>query len=124
MKYLAEMATLVTGGDAERLRNEPPLLRAAYCTTSPLKLDTRSCDVLEAALEYGFPVNFCPMPILGATTPMTPAGSVVVAAAEILGCMTAATLLAPEAHYFSTSIAGGDGHADHAGLLLRRPPPS
>ena len=105
VKYLAEMAALVTGGDAERLRNEPPLFTSAYCTTSPLKLDTRSCDVLEAALEYGFPINFCPMPILGATTPMTPAGSVVVAAAEILGCMTAATLVAPEAHYFSTSIA-------------------
>jgi trimethylamine--corrinoid protein Co-methyltransferase len=105
VKYLAEMAALVTGGDAERPRNEPPLFTSAYCTTSPLKLDTRSCDVLEAALAYGFPINFCPMPILGATTPMTPAGSVVVAAAEILGCMTAATLVAPEAHYFSTSIA-------------------
>ena len=105
VKYLAEMAALATGGDAERLRNEPPLFTAAYCTTSPLKLDTRSCDVLEAAMNYGFPVNFCPMPILGATTPMTPAGSVIVATAEILGCMTAATLLYPEAHYFSSSIS-------------------
>ena len=105
VKYLAEMAALATGGDAQRLRNEPPLFTAAYCTTSPLKLDTRSCDVLEAALEYGFPVNFCPMPILGATTPMTPAGSVIVAAAEILGCITATTLVNPEVYYYSTSIA-------------------
>jgi trimethylamine--corrinoid protein Co-methyltransferase len=105
VKYLAEMAALVIGDDAERLRNQPPLFTSAYCTTSPLKLDTRSCDVLQAAMEYGFPINFCPMPILGATTPMTPAGSVIVAAAEILGCMTAATLLCPEAHYYSTSIS-------------------
>ena len=104
VKYLAEMASLATGGDRTALQNGPPLFTAAYCTTSPLKLDTRSCDVLEAALGYGFPVNFATMPILGATTPMTPAGSVIVAAAEILGCMTAVTLLRPDVFYYSTSI--------------------
>jgi trimethylamine:corrinoid methyltransferase-like protein len=36
---------------------------------------------------------------------MTPAGSVIVAAAEILGCMTATTLIDPDVYYFSTSIA-------------------
>jgi len=46
------------------------------------------------------------MPILGATAPVTPAGAAVVAAAEILGCMTAATLVDPEVYCFSTSIAG------------------
>jgi trimethylamine--corrinoid protein Co-methyltransferase len=105
VKYLAEMAHLVTNGDAARLRCQPPFFAAAYCTTSPLKLDTRACDVLEAALGHSFPVNFAPMPILGATAPMTPAGSVVVATAEILGCMTAVTLLRPDVFYYSTSIA-------------------
>ncbi|MCP5115331.1 MAG: hypothetical protein GY953_31265, partial [bacterium] len=87
------------------MRTRPPIFVAAYCTTSPLKLDKRSCEVLEEALKYGFPVNFAPMPILGATSPITPAGSAVVAAAEILGCMTATTLLDPEVYYFSTSIS-------------------
>ncbi len=105
VKYLAELAMLATGGDQQSLRLAPPIFVAAYCTTSPLKLDTRSCDVLEQALKFGFPVNFAPMPILGATSPMTPAGSVVVAAAEILGCMTATTLIDPEVYYFSTSIS-------------------
>jgi len=45
------------------------------------------------------------MPILGATSPITPAGSAIVAAAEILGCLTAATLIQPDRFYFSTSIA-------------------
>jgi trimethylamine--corrinoid protein Co-methyltransferase len=106
VKYLAEMAALAVGGDQQRLRSEPPLFVAAYCTTSPLKLDTRSCDVLEHALPYGFPVNFAPMPILGATAPITPAGAAVVALAEILGCLTAASLINPDVYYFSTSIAG------------------
>ena len=46
------------------------------------------------------------MPILGATAPVTPAGGVIVALAEILGCMTAASLIDPEVFYFSTSITG------------------
>ena len=37
---------------------------------------------------------------------MTPAGAAIVAAAEILGCITATSLINPELYYFSTSIAG------------------
>ncbi|MFB3785998.1 MAG: trimethylamine methyltransferase family protein [bacterium] len=106
VKYLAELASLVTRDDSDLLRSQPPVFVAAYCTTSPLKLDQRSCEVLEAALPCGFPVNFAPMPILGATAPVTPAGAAIVAAAEILGCMTAATLIDPDVFYFSTSISG------------------
>jgi trimethylamine---corrinoid protein Co-methyltransferase len=106
VKYLAELASLAVGRDAERLRSAPPIFVAAYCTTSPLKLDSRSCEVLEEALKYGFPVNFAPMPILGATAPMTPAGAAIVAAAEILGCITATSLINPDVYYFATSIAG------------------
>ena len=106
VKYLAELAALAADGDRDILRTQPPIFVAAYCTTSPLKLDTRSCGVLEEALKYGFPVNFAPMPILGATAPMTPAGAAIVAAAEILGCMTATSLIDPDVYYFSTSITG------------------
>jgi len=106
VKYLAEFAALVAGNDRELLRSEPSIFVAAYCTTSPLKIDRRSCDVLRESLQYGFPVNFAPMPILGATAPMTPAGGAVVAAAEILGCITATTLIDPDVYYFSTSIVG------------------
>lgn len=104
--YLAELAQLVTRNDAERLRTQPPLFVHAYCTTSPLKIDARSCAVLQEALKHRFPVNFAPMPILGATTPVTPAGSAVVAAAEILGGITASSLIAPDLFYYATSISG------------------
>ena len=106
VKHLAALAGLVTSNDEEALRTQPPIFVHAYCTTSPLKLDTRSCEVLEEALKHKFPVNFAPMPILGGTTPVTPAGSVVVAAAEILGCMAATTLVDPDVFYFSTVISG------------------
>ncbi|MFH0964626.1 MAG: trimethylamine methyltransferase family protein [Planctomycetota bacterium] len=106
VKFLAEFAALAVSGDAQLLRTRPPIFVNAYCTTSPLKLDTRSCEVLREALRFGFPVNFASMPILGATTPVTPAGSIVVAAAEILGCITAASLIAPDLLYYATAISG------------------
>jgi trimethylamine--corrinoid protein Co-methyltransferase len=37
---------------------------------------------------------------------MTPAGSVVIATAEILGCLTACSLIEPDLFYFATAIAG------------------
>jgi trimethylamine--corrinoid protein Co-methyltransferase len=111
VRFLAELAGLATEalGSAARasaFRTAPPMFAHAYCTTSPLKLDTSACQVLQEALRYGFPVNFAPMPILGGTTPVTPAGSMVVATAEILGCLTACSLVAPEVYYYATSITG------------------
>ncbi|MBC8874027.1 MAG: trimethylamine methyltransferase family protein [Planctomycetes bacterium] len=106
VKYLAELAALSTDGDQRLLRTQPPIFVHAYCTTSPLKLEGRCCEVLEEALKHKFPVNFAPMPILGGTTPVTPAGSAAVAAAEILGCMTATTLIAPDVFHFATVISG------------------
>lgn len=103
--YLAELASLVADGDETTLRTQPPIFVNAYCTTSPLKIDARSCDVLERALPYGFPVNFAPMPILGGTAPVTPAGAAVVAGAEILGAITAASLVAPDVFYYATVLA-------------------
>jgi len=106
VKYLAEFAKLATGDDHDALSLAPPIFVTAYCTTSPLKIDTRSCEVLEEALRHKFPVNFASMPILGATTPVSPAGSVIVAAAEILGGITAVSLIDPEVRHFGASISG------------------
>jgi trimethylamine--corrinoid protein Co-methyltransferase len=103
--YLAELASVATAGDPARLRTAPPIVVNAYCTTSPLKIGERSCQVLEQALRYRFPVNLATMPILGGTTPVTPAGSAVVAAAEILGGIAAVSLVAPDVFFYATSIA-------------------
>ncbi|MDD3521306.1 MAG: trimethylamine methyltransferase family protein [Actinomycetota bacterium] len=106
VKYLAELAYLAADNNMDKIRTDPPVITYVYCTTSPLKIDQRSCGVLEQSLKYGFPVCFAPMPILGGTTPITPAGSIVVAAAEIIGGITATSLLHPELFYFGCSISG------------------
>ncbi len=105
VKYLVELAQLAADFNRCEVPSEPAIFVNAYCTTSPLKLDTRSCEVLAEALKYKFPVNFATMPILGGTTPVTPAGSVVVAAAELLGCITATSIIDPEIMFYATSIA-------------------
>lgn len=105
VKYLADFAALACDNNKEVLKTMPPVFVNAYCTTSPLKIDKRSCEVMEQAIKYKFPINIASMPILGGTTPVTPAGSVVVAAAEILGCITAATLIDPDIYYYSTGIS-------------------
>jgi trimethylamine--corrinoid protein Co-methyltransferase len=104
LKYLGMLARIAVDGDEERLKAAPPIVVNVMCMTAPLKIDNRSCSVLEAALEAGYPINFASMPIMGATAPITPAGSAVVAAAETLGGIVAASLINPDAFYYSTSI--------------------
>jgi trimethylamine--corrinoid protein Co-methyltransferase len=106
VKYLAELAYIAAENNEDIIRTNPPVITYVYCTTSPLRIDKRSCSVLEESLKYKFPVCFAPMPILGGTTPITPAGSIVIAAAEILGGITAASLIDPELYYFGCAITG------------------
>ena len=105
LRYLKQLAEIAVDGDKEKLRTVPPIVVTVMCTTSPLRIDNRSCDVLEEALKHEFPINFASMPIMGATTPVTPAGSAIVAAAETLGGIVMASLINPDVYYFSTSIS-------------------
>jgi len=106
VKYLAELAYLAAENNEEVIRTDPPVITYVYCTTSPLRIDRRSCSVLEESIKYKFPVSFAPMAILGGTTPIMPAGSIVISAAEILGGITAASLVDPDINYFGEAITG------------------
>ncbi|MCA9923693.1 MAG: trimethylamine methyltransferase family protein [Anaerolineales bacterium] len=79
---IIKMAELVAGGP-EKLRLNPFLL--AYLEpTSPLQ---HSAEVLRKVLmmvDHGLPFVYAPGPVDGASAPMTPAGSLVMANAEIL----------------------------------------
>ena len=131
---VVEMARIVAGGDRE-LRARP-IVSAFQCTLSPLSIDA---DPLEAALVYaeaGIPCGWVSMPLSTATAPTTPAGSVVLTNAELLGAIAAVQLLAPGAPTFygvctstmdlnSGSIACGWGPEENlfsfaCGQLARR----
>jgi trimethylamine--corrinoid protein Co-methyltransferase len=97
----AEMAAVAVGG--EQALRERPILSAFQCSVSPLVYDG---GPLAAAVEFAkadVPSGFMVMPILGATAPITRAGTMVVNNAEVIGGVIAHQLLAPGARTFYAS---------------------
>jgi trimethylamine---corrinoid protein Co-methyltransferase len=97
----AEMAAVAVGGE-QALRDQP-ILSAFQCSVSPLVYDG---GPLAAAVEFAkadVPSGFMVMPILGATAPITRAGTMVVNNAEVIGGVIAHQLLAPGARTFYAS---------------------
>jgi trimethylamine---corrinoid protein Co-methyltransferase len=92
---LIRMAQAVAGG-ARELR-ERPTFSVILCTVSPLHQERFGMDLAFTLAEAGIPMMLYPMPILGATAPVTPAGAAVVNNAEILGAVTAIQLAHPGA---------------------------
>lgn len=94
-KPLVRMAEAVAGGSAE-LRARPTF-SVILCTVSPLHQERFGMELAFALAEAGIPMMLYPMPILGATAPVTPAGAAVVNNTEILAAITAVQLACPGA---------------------------
>ncbi len=92
---LIRMAKAVAGGAAE-LRARPTF-SAILCTVSPLHQERFGMELAFTLATAGIPVMLYPMPILGATAPVTPAGTAVVNNTEILAAVTAIQLACPGA---------------------------
>lgn len=92
-RYILELLRVVAGGEAE-LRAHP-MGAFGLQPISPLQLPR---DGLEAAMEFaraGLPVTFGPMTQAMATGPVTLAGTVAQANAEILGALVIFQIIAP-----------------------------
>ena len=94
-RALIRMAEAVAGGSSE-LR-ERPLFTCILCTVSPLHQEHGGMDLAFTLADAGIPFMLYPMPILGATAPVTPAGTAVVNNAEIVAAVTAVQLACPGA---------------------------
>jgi trimethylamine--corrinoid protein Co-methyltransferase len=92
---LIRMAEAVAGGARELY--ERPTFSVILCTVSPLHQERFGMDLAFTLAPAGIPMMLYPMPILGATAPVTPAGTAVVNNAEILGAITAIQLAHPGA---------------------------
>jgi trimethylamine---corrinoid protein Co-methyltransferase len=89
---LALCETLCGGLEAYR---ERPRISYVCCTTSPLAVDGDLLDASIGVARAGGPIVVYPMPIAGATAPLTVAGVVTMNTAEFLGVATAIELAAP-----------------------------
>jgi trimethylamine---corrinoid protein Co-methyltransferase len=92
---LVRMAEAVAGGAAELKAR--PTFSVIVCTVSPLHQERFGMGLAFELADAGIPMMLYPMPILGATAPVTPAGTAVVNNTEILAAITAVQLACPGA---------------------------
>ena len=90
---IVEMARVVAGGsDALRAR---PILSNFQCSISPLHWDDGPVECMRVFAEAGIPVGICAMPLAAASAPLSVAGMVAMANAEILSGIAILQTLAP-----------------------------
>ena len=76
---------------------EGPPISVLISIVSPLRLDPGGLEAAIAFAAAGLPIACCSMPIASVTAPATPAGTVVMAHAEVIGFATVLQLLHPGA---------------------------
>jgi trimethylamine--corrinoid protein Co-methyltransferase len=83
-----------------------PRLSLVCCTASPLQAHAELLDASTDLAALGIPVVIMPMPITGATAPLTIAATVTMIMAEFLGAMTAMRVRAPESRLVLGAVPG------------------
>ncbi|MFQ5484706.1 MAG: trimethylamine methyltransferase family protein [Desulfobacterales bacterium] len=101
----AKMGTIALGG--EKLFRERPFISGWVLTLPPFAIDPESLEALMEMSRWKMPIMLSSGPILGTSSPVTIAGAIAQAHAEILGCMVVSQLLNPGAPIVYTSFARG-----------------
>jgi trimethylamine---corrinoid protein Co-methyltransferase len=96
VKSIAEICYAVAGGE-DNFRERPFLTIMATHVVPPMRFATESCEIVEEAVRYGLPVQLISAGQMGATSPVTLAGSIVQAVAESLAGVIFAWLIDPGA---------------------------
>lgn len=96
VKTIAEMCYRVAGGE-DAFRADPFVTIMATHVVPPMRFATESCEIVEQAVHHGFPVQLISAGQMGATSPVTLAGSIVQGVAESLAGVVFAWLVDPEA---------------------------
>ena len=91
-----EMLAIVAGGEAQ-WRRRPFVLNTCCFVVPPLRFAPESCLGLEHAVRGGMPVQLTSSGQMGATAPVTVAGTIVQTIAEVLGGLVYACQVSPDA---------------------------
>ena len=105
VKDAARMGAIALGSE-EQFR-ERPFISGWVLTLPPFGIDTESLDGLMEMSRWKIPIILSSGPILGTSSPVTIAGTVAQAHAEILGCIVVHQLVNPGAPVIYTSFARG-----------------
>ncbi len=90
---MTEIAAASVGGSKRFSQRKN--FTVTVCPVSPLLLTAGCCNVIMEAARQGVGLLIFPMPLAGATSPVTTGGTMVVQNAEILGSITLAQLVSP-----------------------------
>lgn len=99
---IVEMATVVSGSDAER-RRRPPVC-ANICTIAPMAQDAHGIETALIYAEAGIPTSFMAMPNMGSTAPASVLGALVMGDAESVSAIVLMQLAYPGAPVFHSII--------------------
>ncbi|MEW6624409.1 MAG: trimethylamine methyltransferase family protein [Bacillota bacterium] len=97
LNYIIEMASLLVGGEDE-LQNRPIFVLYDE-PSSPMQHSDTALEKLLLMAHKGLPTNYSPGAMAGATCPVTPAGAVIQATAEILSGLVIHQLKRPGAPF-------------------------
>lgn len=116
LDFLMEIGQVVRGSREAYLAN--PCFVTAKETISPLVLTDEAGEVLLLLAQRGLPATIIPMPLTGASAPMSLAANVALCNAEVLGVATAIRCACPSAWVAGGVISGvmdmGTGAASFA----------
>ncbi|MHB1296522.1 MAG: trimethylamine methyltransferase family protein [Anaerolineae bacterium] len=104
LRYQMALGELVRGSREAYLAE--PCFVTAKETISPLTLDADAGEVLLALAREGLPATIIPMPITGASAPMSLAANIALGNAEIIGVMAAVRAACPDAVVGGGIISG------------------
>lgn len=102
VEYLLRIAAIAAGGE-DGLRQRP-LASCITCSFSPLEFKYMDTEVIIQAGRLGVPVHACSLPSAGGTAPLSSAGLVLMATAEILSMTTVAHVLSPGLPVIATPL--------------------
>ena len=101
----AKMGGIALGD--ENLFRERPYISGWVLTLPPFAIDAESLEALMEMSRWKIPVMLSSGPILGVSSPVTIAGTIAQAHAEILGCIVVSQLANPGVPIVYTSFARG-----------------
>jgi trimethylamine:corrinoid methyltransferase-like protein len=102
VEFLMKLTVLAAGGEAA-LRARP-IASCIVCSFTPLEFKVMDTEAMIQSGRYGLPIHACSLPSAGGTAPVTCAGMVAMAAAEIVAMVTKAHVLAPGIPVIATPL--------------------
>ncbi|MCD6220174.1 trimethylamine methyltransferase family protein [Candidatus Calescamantes bacterium] len=101
MKYFAEIGQIYAGPEGK-----DRFIPAGNFIISPLVMDSMFCQRIMEKCKYRTSIGISTMPVSGTTAPVTPAGTIIQGAAEILGGWIVVTAIREDAELYGLICSG------------------